>query len=474
MKLSHRRSTMLGLLGLLSVFLLGFVSNASAISNGQAASLVIGQSSFITNNIATTSTELNLPYGLVFDSGGNLWVADLNNNRVLEYTSPFSTHEAASLVIGQSSFTSSASATTSTGLNNPQGLAFDSGGNLWVVDQLNSRVLKYTTPFSTNEAASLVIGQSSFTTSDFATTNSTSLSYPTGLAFDSSGNLWVADQANNRVLEYTMPFSTHEAASLVIGQSSFTTSNFPITAKGLNGANAVAFDTKGNLWVSDFRHDRVMEYTTPFSTHEAASLVIGQSSFTACDSCFTGSGPATSSTVLFNPTNLKFDSGGNLWVVDGSFNRVLEYNAPFITDEAASIVIGQSDFTSNTAATTSRGLSGPYGLAFDSSGYLWVADTANSRVLQYGSSSAATTSTSTGTSTSSPTTSASTTTSSTPSTFTSSTPSSTTSSSTASRTTGGGGGIPEFPFQPLTAAVLTALIVTSYLLIRRNVSRRLI
>ena len=148
-----------------------------------------------------------------------------------------STGEAASIVIGQPGFTTLAPATTSTGLNTPNGLAFDSSGNLWVVDSSNDRVLEYKAPLSTGEAASLVIGQPGFTTNDYTVTNSTSLNSPNGLAFDSSGNLWVADLLNGRVLEYAAPFSTREAASLVIGEPSFTAANDEVSKTGLNAPN---------------------------------------------------------------------------------------------------------------------------------------------------------------------------------------------------------------------------------------------
>jgi sugar lactone lactonase YvrE len=403
LKLIGVKSARMTIVGLGLVFLLALAPRAFALSNGQAANLVLGQANFISNNTVATTTELDVPNGLAFDSGGNLWVVDQNNNRVLEYKAPFSTHEAATLVIGQSSFTSSGTATTSTGLSGPSGLAFDSGGNLWVVDTGNSRVLEYKTPFSIGEAATLVIGQSSFTSSDFSTTNSTGLSYATGIAFDSGGNLWVADQGNNRVLEYKAPLSTNEAASLVIGQTSFTASNTGATGpSNLNGVKALTFDSGGNLWVVDFRQSRVLEYTTPFTNHEAASLVIGQPSFTSRTCAFTST-CAPSPTVLFDPNALAFDSGGNLWVADGDNNRVLEYTAPLSTHEAATVVIGQANFTGGAATTTSTGLSAPEGLAFDSGHNLWVADAANSRVLQYGGASvttaSATTSSTTTTST---------------------------------------------------------------------------
>jgi sugar lactone lactonase YvrE len=376
---SYLKSARLTLLSVMLVFLLAFVPHAFALSNGQAASLVIGDPSLTSFRPGATPTGLVGPYALVFDPSHNLWVADSYGNRVLEYKAPFSTGEAASLVIGQPSFTTLAPATTSTGLDTPNGLAFDPSGNLWVVDSSNDRVLEYKAPFSTGEAASLVIGQPSFTTNYYTVTNSTSLNSPYGLAFDPSGNLWVADLQNGRVLEYTSPFSTREAASLVIGEPSFTAANDEVSKTGLNAPNSLAFDPSGNLWVVDGH--RVLEYATPFATHEAAHLVIGQNTFT-------NSSTATTSTGLNTPNGLAFDSSGNLWVADKLNNRVLEYTAPFSTFEAASLVIGQPNFTSSAVPPvtqpTSTSLNQPTGIAFDSSGNLWVADWSDGRVLQFG------------------------------------------------------------------------------------------
>jgi len=439
---------------------------AAGLTDGQAASIVIGEPNLTAFNPGATSTAMVSPYDLAFDSSHNLWVVDEGANRILEYKAPLSTHEAASVVIGQSSFTSLASATTATGLSAPTGLAFGSSGNLWVSDSSNNRVLEYKAPLSTGEAASLVIGQSSFTASDNTVTNSSSLNSPSGLAFDSSGNLWVADLLNGRVLEYMAPFSTHEAATLVIGAGSFTVSNDEVTKAGLNAPNSVAFDSSGDLWVADGH--RVLEYATPLVTHEAAKLVIGQNTFT-------NSSTVTTSTGLNTPNGLAFDSSGNLWVGDKLNDRVLEYTAPFSTFEAASLVIGATNFTSSTAPypikPTPTGLDQPTGLAFDSSGNLWVADGVNDRVVAYGASSSATTSTTSISATS---------TTSTPSTTSTSASSAATTSSTTTSgpapftsttsTSGGGGGVPEFPYQFAAATIFTLLLVASYLVLRRRMT----
>lgn len=357
------------------LLMIGAIPRGNAFTNGQAAILVIGQGSFTTATAATTINGLFRPVGVTFDSSGDLWASDSLNNRVLEYQPSFSTGMNALLVIGQPSFTTNTAATTATGFSGPFPPAFDSSGNLWVPDASNSRVLEFVPPFSNGMAASLVIGQSTFTTGIGATTAS-GLMNPSGVKFDSSGNMWISDTQNSRVLEYVPPFSTGMSASLVIGQTSFTTRTSATTASGLGAPEGAVFDSLGNLWVSDNSNSRVLEYLAPFSTGMSASLVIGQSSFTIGTS-------ATTATGLSFPSRVAFDPLGNLWVPDSSNNRVTQYITPFSNGEPASLVIGQSSFTTNTVAVTATGLNSPAAIAFDSSGNLWVPDYFSNRILEY-------------------------------------------------------------------------------------------
>jgi sugar lactone lactonase YvrE len=353
--------------------------------SGLPASLVIGQPNFTSNTCATSQQGQCYPIGVAFDTSGNLWVADALNNRVLEYNAPFSTGEAASVVIGQPNFTANACATTSTGMCVPFVMTFDKSGNLWVADSSNARVLEYNAPFSTGEAASLVLGQTNFTTKTCATTR-TGMCTPEAIAFDKSGNVWIGDNGTNRVTEYRAPFSNGEAASMVIGQPNFTSDTCATTRTGMCGPDGLAFDSSGNLLVADYFNYRVLEYRAPFLPYEPASLVIGQTSFTA-KTCGAGR------TAVCGPENIVLDRSGNLWVADvgpnilanppvGN-NRVVEFKAPFSTGEAASLVIGQPNFTANACATTRTGMCGPGDVAFDQRGNLWVADLYNSRVLEY-------------------------------------------------------------------------------------------
>ena len=181
-----------------------------------------------------------------------MWVADLGNNRVLEFvkeSGSFANGQAASLVIGQSSFTSSVSALSKVGLHALTAIAFDPSGNLWVADLGNNRVLKFDigSGFTDGEPASLVLGQSSFT-SGAAGLSATKFNYDDGLAVDSSGNVWVSDSLNRRILEFVDPTTNGQPAALVIGQNDFTTGTSGSGQTGLADPAGIAFDPSGNLW----------------------------------------------------------------------------------------------------------------------------------------------------------------------------------------------------------------------------------
>jgi|GEM_PF-5247458 len=319
------------------------------------------------------------------DSSGNLWVADTNNQRVLEFSSPFSNGMNATLVIGQSSgsFSTRAASTSQSGTQLPMGVSFDSKGDLWVVDTGNNRVLEFVPPFTGGMAATLVIGHSDFTDWSGGTTQTT-LSNPTGATFDSFGNLWVADEMNNRVLEFAPPFSDGMSATLVLGQSSFTTNAQATSQNGMNLPTDVAFDSQGNLWVADAHNNRVLEFVPgtsgcasgQFCTGMGAELVIGQPGFST-------NSPGTTQSTFTDPVTVAFDSRGGLWIGVFSDHRVVEFAPPFSNGMAASIVIGQSSFTTSTATTTQNGLSSVWGVAFDPAGNMWVVDEGNSRVLEY-------------------------------------------------------------------------------------------
>jgi sugar lactone lactonase YvrE len=321
-------------------------------------------------------------------SAGGLYVADASGNRTVRFATKLKNGEAESLVLGQPDFTSGGGNGTKNTMNEPSGVIFQTSSNiLWVADYANSRVLGFMhggAGFTNGQNADLVLGQADFSNPNpVCHITQSGLCFPADVASDSAGNLWVADQGSSRVLEYKPPFSSGENASVEIGQTSFTST--PMTCDSpadndLCGPWSLAFDPSGNLWVLDGANNRILEYKPPFTNGESASVVLGQPDFThsPCKSTQSGICPNEGGQV-------RSDRRGNIWEADTTDNRVLEFpkGSGFANGENASVVIGQPDFTSHAGATSRNGLSFPWGIIFDSKGNLYVSEVGNCRVLEF-------------------------------------------------------------------------------------------
>jgi uncharacterized protein (TIGR03437 family) len=338
---------------------------------------------------------LNGPMGMAVDpTNGNLYVADVANNRVVRFLAPFDNpgRIEPDAVYGQANFTTrNAGATAATSLNQPRGLAFDPSGNLWVADTGYHRVLRFAAASLNNAApvaADLVIGQKDFLTGAANGGGNPSASVfdtPVGLAFDPSGNLYVADFRNARVLRFTAAAAAgaNAAATAVWGQANFSARGVPTQASGsfIAGPEGIAVDGNGNLYVADLGYNRVVVFPVSGTVGASARSVLGQPDFTT-STANTGSSPLSSPGTLASPADVKLDANGNLFVADGGNNRVVVYPAGA---RSASRVWGQLDFSSTGVNQVKPGsLNVPYSAAIDYSSApyaLYVSDTANHRVL---------------------------------------------------------------------------------------------
>ena len=339
----------------------------------------------------------------------SFFAADTRNNRVLVYGAPFATGQSATAVLGQPSFTASPETPlTAASMVEPAGVAVDSAGNLYVSDAATCRVLQFNPPFTTGMAATFAIGQASGTTNlttgtclPMADATSTGLAMPSGLVIDRAGNLWVADSQNARVLKYPAPITEGEAATVALGQTTTGASlgcnqgQGPVASAGtLCNPLGVTFDAAGNLWVTDTGNNRVLMYPPAnLVTGGSATAELGQTAATAFTSSSHGTtGP--SATSLFRPLGLAFDPTGNLWVADSYDNRALMYaKADLATNGAAATVeLGQPSATAFTSYAANNGGIGPstlvmpYGLAFDTTGRIFVSDAeagGNNRTLVF-------------------------------------------------------------------------------------------
>jgi hypothetical protein len=346
--------------------------------NGQAASGVIGQSNFTSSVAATSATGLYNPSMAIIDTAtGKVYVCDQGNNRVLRFASinAATNGMAAEAVFGQSDFVSSSAGTGTAKMSNPEGICLDGLGNLWVADEINNRVLKFSgaATASSGAAASVVLGSTQGASQN-------EFFYPVSV-YIKNNTLWVSDLGNNRVLRFNSAstLSNGATASGVFGQSSFTTATATSTQSGLTNPLQIFVDNNGSLWVADEGNNRVLRFDNAISASNGANAdaVLGQNNFTS------GSAPSLpSSSNLYHPAGVCVDAANHVYVSDEMNKRVLIYNnASALTNGAsANNVLGQPDFTTNILSTSSTGLYIPF-FNFFSGTQLLISDAVNNRII---------------------------------------------------------------------------------------------
>lgn len=387
--MSARQSRIITLSGLICVLLLGNLWTSplwAAFLSGQKAALVLGQPDFASNSMVDNQKRIDMPNDIAIDPvSKKVFVTDISYRRVLRFGSIDSLTNGASAeaVLGQPDFNTSNANTTPNGMISPTALAFSSNGALWVADYINNRVLRFDNAATKPNGASAdgVLGQAGFFTATSDTAQNR-MSYPIALTIDSNGTLWVADQGNHRVLRFNNPTSKENGANAdgVLGQMNFTTKTSGTTRNTFELPSGVAVDSKGTLWVADNGNARVLRFDAAASKPNGADAdgVLGQPNFTSDT-------PKTSQNGMLDPLRIAVDSSGRLWVADSKNHRVLRFENAATKPNGANAdgVLGQSNFTSTTENLSQTGFNGPWGLAVDQSGALWVADSLNKRVLRF-------------------------------------------------------------------------------------------
>jgi len=377
------------------------VFNVAAIIDGEAAVNVLGQPDFVTAGASTTSTGMNSPGALTFDDGGDLlYVADSDNNRVLVYdVAAIADGESAVNVLGQTLFTTSTAATTQDGMQYPGGLFFDADNDrLLVADLKSNRVTTFSvSAIIDGEGAVDVLGQSTDATICSTQTasytkkepnngpSSYGLSQPGGMTIDSVNHrLFVSEYLNNRVLVFNLDTNNalvDRVPDAVLGQSNFSSSGSALTQSGLSGPAEIAYDSANDrLFVVDAVNVRVLVY-------DVALISNGENAVNVLgQDDFVTIVAGTTSTRFDGVRGLEFDAANErLFVVDSNNNRVIVFDTTAISDgEAAVNVLGQTLFTTQSSATTAAGMSAPADAAYDpTSDLLYVSEQSNNRVLVF-------------------------------------------------------------------------------------------
>ncbi len=313
---------------------------------------------------APTGAQLDSPLGLAFDSSGNLYIADSVNERIRKISGGTITTVAGN---GTGGYSGDLGAATSAELLSPSAVAVDSNGNIYIADTANHVIREVVTGAAATNAkvaAGDIITIAGTNTGGYSGDGGASglaqLDLPTGVAVDSSGNIYIADSGNNVIREIS---GSTGIINTIVGGTITTELNDPET---------VLVDSSGNLYISEQNGVRISKFSNGNLTVIAGNGYIGYSG---------DNGPATEAS-LDDPTGIALDSKGYLYLCDTSNNRIRKISPDGIITTIAGL--GISGYYGDGGPATGALLSFPRGIVVDSSGNVYVSDTVNSivRVLQ--------------------------------------------------------------------------------------------
>jgi sugar lactone lactonase YvrE len=288
--------------------------------------------------VPAVNASLAGPTALAVDSAGNIFIADASNQRIRKVD----TLGIISTVAGNGTqgFAGDGYLAVNAELSFPSGVAVDAAGNLFIGDTDNHRVRKVDGAGNISTFAGTGTGGFG---GDGGPASSALLNFPAGVALDATdANLFIADLANHRVRRVTLLTQTI-ATVAGNGTPGFGGDGGPASGAMFDFPTAVALDGSGNLFVADFGNQRIrrIDALSQIVTTVAGSGIFG----------FGGDGGPANLALLANPSGLAVDALGNLFIADTFNNRVRKVSAPvvpFISFSAASIA-----FDSQVVGTTS-------------------------------------------------------------------------------------------------------------------------
>ncbi len=289
----------------------------------------------------------------------------------------YSNFERAKIVVGQVDFNTINTNASQINAPGSNSSAVSAKGVLALGSQTSNRVLLWNSvPDSDGVPANVVVGQSNFTNTAVATTNNR-LRNPDGVAFSPDGNkLIVADAMNHRILIWnTVPTTNNQPADIVIGQTNFTTRTPGTNRNKFDRPTDVQVTPSGKMIVTDRNNNRILIFNKIPTTNNASADVV------IGQTNFTNDGAATAQNRLRQPWNTSISPDGKLLIADDMNNRVLVYNSiPTSNGASADVVIGQSNFGNSGSGISANRLNGP-GVTVSPSGVLAIADYLNHRAL---------------------------------------------------------------------------------------------
>jgi serine/threonine-protein kinase len=343
----------------------GNITINSDATSGSGIVAVSGSGAYVdvVTTLARSWTEESFygPEGVAVDGSGNVYVADTNTNKIRKI-SP--TEVVTTLAGGGGSgwnwSGSEDGAGTAASFNSPKGVAVDSSGNVYVADTGNHKIRKITSAGVVTTIAGTGTQGSTDGTGTAASFNS-----PKGVAVDSTGNVYVADSGNHKIRKIT---SAGVVATLA-GMGTQGSSDGTGTSASFWGPVGVAIDSGGNIYVAEEFNSKIRKITAA----GVVTTLAGSGSFASVN----GAGNVAS---FWFPTGVSVDSSGNVYVADAGSNKIRKITAAGVVSTLAGNPLNGNWSGSEDGAVTAASFDQPKGVAVDSSGNVYVADSGNNRI----------------------------------------------------------------------------------------------